>query len=419
MIEQLLLYLNSMIEYTLFFLVFFSPKRRETIKNKWWKVLFIILTFGITFSLYNVSFIHSRAIWILVIWINYVFWILFEVRKKEIVLWGLGESLILTLFENIWALVLERYFDNENVFIIFTSISICLLWLFKKKLRGSLAKVSLKSWGYLDGILFLLTAMVMSCYVVFLHSLSKQNRNIGMAFLAGGNIAILILLFQLLYFYNSTMDFKMQKKLADMEAEHQKEYYQTLLEREEATKAFRHEVTNDLLQIKNKCIKQEYKDVEKYLDSMLNQVKKINDNYMVGNETVDVILNYYLPENSENNRVHVKGCIGDDIQVEPRDLCILIANLIRNAVEAVEKMQKGEIWIEVSQGEHYLLFSIRNTFVGKLLADPDGGFITSKKDKGSHGYGLKNIISIVEKYHGKYVFKAENQIYSADVWIEC
>ena len=134
------------------------------------------------------------------------------------------------------------------------------------------------------------------------------------------------------------------------------------------------------------------------------------------------VIHYYSGEdllNSANNKVHVKGCIGDDIQVEPRDLCILIANLIRNAVEAVEKMQNGEIWIEVSQGEHYLLFSIRNTFVGKLLADPEGVFITSKKDKGSHGYGLKNIISIVEKYHGKYVFKAENQIYSADVWIEC
>jgi hypothetical protein len=112
MIDQLLLYFNSMIEYTLFFLAFFSPKRREIIKNKWWKVIFIIFTFGIIFFLYSVSFIHSLAILILVIWINYIFWILFEVRKKEIVLWGLGEFLILTLFENIWALALERYFDN-------------------------------------------------------------------------------------------------------------------------------------------------------------------------------------------------------------------------------------------------------------------------------------------------------------------
>lgn len=419
MIEQLLLYFNVLVEYILFFYVFFSPMKRENINHKALKIIVSIASFAFIFYLYNVSFVGVYALWILVVWINTVFYMVFQVGRKEIFVWGLGESLIITLLENIWSILLGRYVGEYNIFILLTSFTVIFIYYFKKNLRGALAKISFESWGYFDGILFFLTAMVMSCSYVFERLLPKHAIGIGMAFLAGGNIAILILLFQLLYFYNSTMDFKMQKKLADMEAEHQKEYYQTLLEREEATKAFRHEVTNDLLQIKNKCIKQEYKDVEKYLDSMLNQVKKINDNYMVGNETVDVILNYYLPENSENNRVHVKGCIGDDIQVEPRDLCILIANLIRNAVEAVEKMQKGEIWIEVSQGEHYLLFSIRNTFVGKLLADPDGGFITSKKDKGSHGYGLKNIISIVEKYHGKYVFKAENQIYSADVWIEC
>lgn len=49
MIEQLLLYFNVLVEYILFFYVFFSPMKRENINHKALKIIVSIASFAFIF----------------------------------------------------------------------------------------------------------------------------------------------------------------------------------------------------------------------------------------------------------------------------------------------------------------------------------------------------------------------------------
>lgn len=45
-------------------------------------------------------------------------------------------------------------------------------------------------------------------------------------------------------------------------------------------------------------------------------------------------------------------------------------------------------------------------------------FITTKKDKKNHGYGIRNMIEVIEKYGGEYQFGYEDEEYIAEVWLK-
>ena len=100
-----------------------------------------------------------------------------------------------------------------------------------------------------------------------------------------------------------------------------------------------------------------------------------------------------------------------------KDMCILISNLAKNAVEAVSTLpeEEREIKVLVSQGKSYLRICIENTYSGNLKLDTNGNVVTMKKDTKNHGYGMKNITEIVEKYHGKKEINMEQNRFVVDI----
>ena len=78
--------------------------------------------------------------------------------------------------------------------------------------------------------------------------------------------------------------------------------------------------------------------------------------------------------------------------------------------------QHREILFKVCQGEKSLNIHLENTLEGEVKMK--GGIpVTTKADKRSHGLGLINVRSIVEKYQGSYSFNIENHRYMVDIFI--
>ena len=72
---------------------------------------------------------------------------------------------------------------------------------------------------------------------------------------------------------------------------------------------------------------------------MLSDISSISKyDYDVGKEIVNTILNYYLLPIKDKCKIDVKGYISDSLDIARRDLCILVSNLVKNAVEAVEQV---------------------------------------------------------------------------------
>ena len=80
----------------------------------------------------------------------------------------------------------------------------------------------------------------------------------------------------------------------------------------------------------------------------------------------------------------------------------LLSNLIDNSIEAVEKLDKEHrrIFLKINRVGGYTIISVSNytnkpVEVHGLLAK------TTKKDAKMHGYGMRSIKQVVERYDGE------------------
>ncbi|CCZ92129.1 putative uncharacterized protein [Coprococcus eutactus CAG:665] len=142
--------------------------------------------------------------------------------------------------------------------------------------------------------------------------------------------------------------------------------------------------------------------------------------YYVGNEIVNTMLNYYLYPVREFCDIRVTGYVTDKLSIGDRDLCILVSNLLKNAVEAVDRQESGDksIVFDIHQGKMNTYISVCNSFSDDKLSWSDGRLETTKDDKHNHGYGIKNVENIVNRYDGDISYKIEGSKFIADIMIK-
>ena len=198
--------------------------------------------------------------------------------------------------------------------------------------------------------------------------------------------------------------------------EEERQYYLKLLQKEDDTRAFRHDSINHLLTLDAKLEKNDVASAREYIHELNADLENIQHKvYDVGNETINTIVNYYL--NDERIHLKVDGYLGQRVPMREADLCIVISNVVKNALEAVWSLDgEKEIQIVVRQGRDTFLFRIGNPYQGKLLLE-DGKIktMTTKKDQKNHGIGLKNVERIMKKNDGEFWYEEENHYIWANI----
>lgn len=102
----------------------------------------------------------------------------------------------------------------------------------------------------------------------------------------------------------------------------------------------------------------------------------------------------------ENIEFVVWGKLTEKIPLEMFDITTLMGNILQNAVEAAVKADVPKIRVEFIEHKKEIFIVVSNSVAERINAKKDF-FMTSKKDKENHGFGLKNIVSTVEEYHGE------------------
>ncbi|MGN0437617.1 MAG: ATP-binding protein, partial [Lachnospiraceae bacterium] len=131
-----------------------------------------------------------------------------------------------------------------------------------------------------------------------------------------------------------------------------------------------------------------------------------------GSELLDLILSTKMDILKEHSiTLQCKGEFSNlhfDKQV---DGCILLSNLLDNAIEANTKIEGNRyIVIKARTTEQLFYLEIRNPMEGKLQ-QVNNRIVTTKEKKDNHGIGLQNVYEIIEKYNGKYQIETRNQEY--------
>lgn len=140
-----------------------------------------------------------------------------------------------------------------------------------------------------------------------------------------------------------------------------------------------------------------------YLEEMQKAIKLRQSEKVTGNKVVDVILSGKSIDCVNNGitlSVVADGHLLDFMS--QMDLCSVLGNCIDNAVEYVENIedkQKRIIQVALFRQGSMIVLRVKNYFDGKLEYNGEN-VVTTKENKLDHGYGLKSIRMITEKYGG-------------------
>ena len=123
--------------------------------------------------------------------------------------------------------------------------------------------------------------------------------------------------------------------------------------------------------------------------------------------TANTLVNSILSEFSEKaKRCKVKVdysiIIGSQLNMEDIDLCRMLTNILENAVEGCQKVSEEQriIRLNLHSKGNFLFIKCENSCNEDNLRITNGKYKSSKKNSDKHGYGLKIINGIAEKYNG-------------------
>lgn len=153
---------------------------------------------------------------------------------------------------------------------------------------------------------------------------------------------------------------------------------------------------------------------DKYLKELEQSVQIYDAIVKTGNEVLDTI----LTEKSllcEAKGIYI-SCVVDGASLsfmDPVDLYAILGNALDNAIEGVsniKEQQKRLIDLTIYTKGQILVINISNPIEGQLQFR-NGLPVTTKTDKGYHGFGLRSIRHNVQRYNGYMTVNTEGEIF--------
>ncbi|MGI6270539.1 MAG: sensor histidine kinase [Candidatus Howiella sp.] len=92
----------------------------------------------------------------------------------------------------------------------------------------------------------------------------------------------------------------------------------------------------------------------------------------------------------------------EKLSIPESDLCTLLMNMLDNALEAsagVEKPEERAIRFKAEIRSGFLAVKCENRYAGNLEENAQGQLRTQKSQEDTHGFGLRQMSAIAEKYH--------------------
>lgn len=156
-----------------------------------------------------------------------------------------------------------------------------------------------------------------------------------------------------------------------------------------------------------------------YLWKLNDDLKNVDSVLKTGNVMVDAILNSKLSIIREHGiAVNAKAIVPAEIRISEIDLCVIIGNLLDNAMEACMRQNEKEkafirVYIDIVKQQLYIC--ITNSAEGEIKKS--GKTYHSTKNTNTHGFGLMRVDRLVEKYNGYVNRQSESGAFVTEIML--
>lgn len=230
-------------------------------------------------------------------------------------------------------------------------------------------------------------------------------------------VFLIIIIFLYIMFYQVAHQMVEKQEALEKNSylEMQSEQYHRLQDHVQETKRIRHDFHHQLIVLARMLKNHEYSLAEQFLKEYSNDIHYSIKNYCEYT-AINAVLNHYASlchELKINTFFHIR--IDDKGILKDIDICVLLGNLLENAVYSCNEVDHTEKKIEIRLGQttsNIIVLQITNPYNGNIRKDGDK-FLSSRHR--GEGQGIKSVRLIAEKYNGFVKINYDSQQFVVEV----
>jgi len=316
--------------------------------------------------------------------------------------------------------------DSQILSVVINSFSIILfiilyvIKLFKKTNK----KYSTFSWLNKKYLVIIFLGLIGTGFYIApvqIIGLMEYNNKIKLFTVLGlslSGIAFIVLSVSLMILNNNKKYYEECYRMNQILLQQQQEYYSMLIEKETDTKKFRHDIKNHIYCISQLLELDKRQEALQYIIHMQEKVERLSILINTGNEIVNIIINDIFGKVTRTNiSLQWKGMLPEKLKINNMDLCIIFSNLMKNAVEATEKVKETRelvVQVDVKYSDDSLFIQMKNPIAERIII-VNNRLESLKSDLSKHGFGSLNIENVVDQYGGKITYTSSDDIFAAEI----
>ena len=216
-------------------------------------------------------------------------------------------------------------------------------------------------------------------------------------------LIISFVLLLILFYLSFEMSDNLSKKNQEFQLQKQRhelleDYYQQVEKHQQEVRKIKHDLKNQLYSIVGYLDANKEDDANQQINQLINQLDSNELPSFTQHTGLNALLRLHFRTMKETGitcEFEIK--CPETMTFSDSDLSSLIGNILDNDREACEHSSTRKyVQLKLVYFNHSLVGSCENSTDSKVTT-----LTTRKKYKSSHGFGLKSIRQIVEKYHGK------------------
>ncbi len=327
------------------------------------------------------------------------YWKLFNILLYNVCIFSCN-SICFAIFTRIFQIAPEELLNEESLwrigYLLISKLvlaAVCILMLCRKKRLEDSEKKS--------GLLFLfpaLSVMVISLLMeIFFQFYTTGAKMVSMILLMGAVSILLLFCGYLLLKTIEEWEQKRQNEKLRQQICIQEQIYEKQYETFRQAGRVQHDLKHRLVTVEQLLTEGNSEYAQKYLEHFLNDMNEVT-----GFECRETAWKTLISIKESRARAAGITCQTDIndrglFKIDRDDLCILLGNLLDNAIEAEEKLEgMREINLCIRE-EKMIYIKIKN----RIGPDEVGNTTrTTKENEEFHGFGLQSVNEIVDKYNG-------------------
>ncbi|SDI40230.1 GHKL domain-containing protein [Pseudobutyrivibrio sp. 49] len=315
------------------------------------------------------------------------------------------------IFDRVWTIPYEYSHLTEIIGAVFFLIVSLILLMLRKRNIFKIWIADLSSIDHIHLIIILFTIGILEA-LIFRSDEFETFIRIIMGIVVVSTVLLIIKVIVITEKKNFLEDINF---LLEDQMKQTTDYYNELIEKDNQTKKFRHDIKNLLIVLHVMINEGKNEKASSYIEEMQEICAQLRPKYDTGNFMADAILSAKDTKAAQyNTNIVFEGFIPAE-KVKDVDMVVVLSNVLDNAIEACEKID-GEKTIHIN--------SILKKKMWVLCTDNPSGDVciinsnkiaTTKEEKTIHGFGLQNIEKVAEKYNGNMQINFDNGRFSSKI----